>query len=98
MPYPRDADIESLLRALLDGGVELIVVGGVAAVLHGAPTTTRDLDIVHRRTPENIERLLAVLGALDATVREPGWSCKDRQHCWHSGCQWGGPDAEKQIL
>lgn len=72
MPYPRDADIESLLRALLDGGVELIVVGGVAAILHGAPTTTRDLDIVHRRTPENIERLLAVLGALDASVREPG--------------------------
>jgi hypothetical protein len=33
--------------------VEFIVVGGVAAVLQGAPVVTFDLDILHRRTPEN---------------------------------------------
>lgn len=38
---------------------------------HGAPTTTRDLDIVHRRTPENVDRLLAVLSQLHALVRDP---------------------------
>jgi len=40
-----------------------------AGVLRGAPVTTVDLDIVHRRHPENVSRLLAVLGELDATYR-----------------------------
>jgi hypothetical protein len=51
--------------------VEFIVVGGVAAVLHGALTTTQDLDIVHHRAAENIKRLLAVLQQLDAKHRDP---------------------------
>ena len=72
MPHPKTADIRALLEALEIGGVEFIVVGGVAAVLHGAPTATFDLDVVHRRTPENVARLLAVLEKLDATIREPG--------------------------
>jgi hypothetical protein len=39
--------------------------------LQGAPATTLDLDIVHRRTPENVERLLSVLQLLNAVVRKP---------------------------
>jgi hypothetical protein len=50
--------------------VEFIVVGGAAAVLHGAPITTEDLDIVHRRTPGNVSRLQNLLQELDAHVRE----------------------------
>lgn len=69
--YPARADLSALLRKLLEGKVEFIVVGGTAAVLHGSPTTTYDLDIVHRRSSENVERLLRVLGNLDAIVREP---------------------------
>jgi hypothetical protein len=46
------------------------VVDGAAAVLHGAPITTEDLDIVHRRTPENVSRLENLLDELDAHVRE----------------------------
>ena len=38
-------------------------------VIQGAPITTNDLDIVHQRTPENIERLLDLLLRLDATMR-----------------------------
>lgn len=53
--------IEQLLVELLEAGVELIVVGGLAAVFLGVPVVTFDLDIVHRRTPDNVERLLAVL-------------------------------------
>ncbi|HEY0992387.1 MAG TPA: hypothetical protein VGD80_35285 [Kofleriaceae bacterium] len=49
--------------------MEFIVVGGAAAVLQGAPITTRDLDIVHRRTPENVARLLEVMLQLDAIMR-----------------------------
>lgn len=52
--HPSAADLPALLAALCDMGVEFIVVGGAAAVIHGAPVTTNDLDIVHRRTTENL--------------------------------------------
>jgi hypothetical protein len=70
--HPKEADLEALVQALVDAGVEFIVIGGAAAVLHGAPTTTQDLDIVHRRTADNVDRLAAVLDRLGAHVREPG--------------------------
>ena len=60
----------SSFRQLSKAGVEFIVVGGAAAVLHGAPITTEDLDIVHRRSPENVARLKTLLDGLDAHVRE----------------------------
>lgn len=58
-----------LLRALQDGGVEFILVGGLSAVLHGAPIHTQDVDIVPQREPQNLERLLRVLDGLDAVYR-----------------------------
>jgi hypothetical protein len=42
-------------------GVEFIVVGGTAATIHGSARLTRDLDIVYRRTPDNLRRLVAAL-------------------------------------
>ena len=62
-------DSAEILRRLGDAGVELIVVGMAAGILQGVPTTTRDLDIVHRRTPENVDRLLRVLRDIDAVAR-----------------------------
>ena len=41
----------------------------VSAIPQGVPLTTMDLDIVHRRTPENVERLLRVLATLDEIER-----------------------------
>jgi hypothetical protein len=67
--HPRVADLDALIQALLGAGVEFIVVGGAAAVLHGAPVTTQDLDVVHRRTTDNVQRFAALLGDLDATFR-----------------------------
>lgn len=63
------SDTSALLRALCDAEVEFIVVGMTAAVLLGVPATTLDLDIVHRRTPDNLDRLLDLLGRLDAYYR-----------------------------
>ena len=60
-----------LLRALARGNVDYIVVGGVAAVLEGAPITTLDLDILYDRRPENLEHLLAVLRSVNARYRDP---------------------------
>jgi hypothetical protein len=57
------------LIRLADAHVEAIVVGMTSGVIQGVPTTTWDLDVVHRRTPENVERLLRVLEDLDAVAR-----------------------------
>jgi len=62
-------DPVEILRRLAGGQVELIVVGMAAGVLRGAPVTTLDLDIVHRRNPDNVARLLRVLADLDAVYR-----------------------------
>jgi hypothetical protein len=58
-----------ILFRLADEGVDFIGVGMVSAILQGVPLTTMDLDIVHRRTPDNVDRLLRVLGDLDAVAR-----------------------------
>jgi len=63
--------ISKLLAALDAHGVAFVVVGGVAAVMHGAPYTTFDLDIVHDRSDANVARLLAALAELNARYRDP---------------------------
>jgi hypothetical protein len=63
-------DFWAILQTLCDHQVDFIVVGGVCAVLHGAPLVTMDLDIVHSRTPENLDRLLSALQELGAYYRE----------------------------
>jgi predicted nucleotidyltransferase len=62
-------DFLAILDALRARGVDYIVVGGVSGVLHGAPITTFDLDVVHSRASENIDRLIQALGDLDAFSR-----------------------------
>jgi hypothetical protein len=57
------------LRALYDGGVEFILVGGLAATVNGAPVNTYDIDVVHSRDPANVARLLPALETLDAVFR-----------------------------
>jgi hypothetical protein len=59
------SDFPQVLRALRIGGVEFIVVGGLAAVLNGAPVNTFDLDIVPDQDPANAERLGRVLRLTD---------------------------------
>lgn len=66
-PAPRFRDA---LETLARHGVEFVVVGGVAAVLNGAPISTLDLDIVHARSEENLDRLLAALTEIDARYRD----------------------------
>jgi predicted nucleotidyltransferase len=62
-------DFESLLRTLLDHDVEFILVGGVAANLHGSARATFDIDVVYRRTPDNIARLVTSLSPLEPYLR-----------------------------
>jgi DNA-binding transcriptional LysR family regulator len=59
-----------LLRALVDGGVDFVIIGGVAAQVHGSPILTRDLDVCYRLDRDNLERLAAVLHDLLAVRRQ----------------------------
>jgi hypothetical protein len=60
---------EALFGCLERHGVEYVLIGGLAAVLHGSPLPTLDADICPSRTPENLERLAAALDELDARIR-----------------------------
>jgi predicted nucleotidyltransferase len=55
----------AILERLTDGGVEFCIIGGIAAVLHGATRTTIDLDVAAPFTEENLTRLLSALADLD---------------------------------
>lgn len=66
------ANVKETLTALAQHEVSFIVVGGVAAVLAGAPISTFDLDIVHERSPSNAARLLSALTQMEARYRDPG--------------------------
>lgn len=63
------AKLVEALRLLATERVEAILVGMLSAVVRGAPATTFDIDIVHRRTPENVDKLLRVLLSIDAVHR-----------------------------
>jgi predicted nucleotidyltransferase len=58
-----------LLQALAGAGVEFIVIGGVAAIHHGSARNTFDLDVLYRRTEENINRLVNAIEPLHPYLR-----------------------------
>jgi predicted nucleotidyltransferase len=62
-------DPTRLLRALVDGQVDFVVIGGVAAVLHGSARNTFDLDICFASDPGNLEALGSTLVGLQARLR-----------------------------
>jgi predicted nucleotidyltransferase len=65
-------DYLAILKTLRHHRVDFVIVGGVCAVLHGAPLATFDLDVVHSREPNNLARLIAALKELEAHYRIPG--------------------------
>ena len=54
-------DYRSLLETLAGAEVEFILVGGVAATIHGSARLTQDVDVVYARSDENIARLASAL-------------------------------------
>jgi predicted nucleotidyltransferase len=62
-------ELSQVIPSLVNAGVEFIIVGGVAASAHGSARSTEDLDIVYRRTEENIERLVQALAPYQPYLR-----------------------------
>jgi hypothetical protein len=51
--------------------VRYVVIGGLAAVLHGSPLPTLDVDICPAADQANLARLAAALEEMDARIRTP---------------------------
>lgn len=67
MPEPLQP--EPLLATLAEHGVQYVLIGGLAAVLHGSSALTNDADICPDASPENLERLAGALRDIDAQIR-----------------------------
>lgn len=64
-----DLDVREMLRQLVAGGVDFVVIGGIAVLLHGYPRNTRDLDIAFAFDDGNLAALGTVLIKLEAKLR-----------------------------
>lgn len=62
-------DPAALLRVLDDHGVRFVLIGGLAAAVHGSPYVTTDVDVTPATDPTNLANLSAALRALDARIR-----------------------------
>jgi hypothetical protein len=60
---------EAIFAALNAAGVDYVVIGGIAAVLHGSPLRTGDADVCPERGDANLERLATALTAINADIR-----------------------------
>lgn len=61
--------LRTMLRRLTEGGVDFVVVGGVAVITQASPRFTKDLDICYSTEQENLDRLGAVLLEMGAQLR-----------------------------
>lgn len=59
----------TVLRALTEAGVRFVLIGGLAGHEHGSTTVTNDVDVCYDRSPDNLDRLAAALGAMHARLR-----------------------------
>lgn len=60
---------DTVFGVLVRSGVEFIVIGGAAATIHGSARVTRDVDIVYRRTAENLRRMVDALSPFSPYLR-----------------------------
>ena len=58
-----------ICQILNEEGVEYVVVGGFASVVHGSSLPTQDIDVVPSRQRENLDRLARGLRRMNAMIR-----------------------------
>jgi hypothetical protein len=61
--------IEAPLRLLGEYRVNCVIVGGVAAAIHGSLLLTNDLDVCYARDAPNLKQLAAALQSVHARLR-----------------------------
>src|SRR3954467_2927952 len=64
-------ELALVAKALNEHRLEAILIGNMAAALHGAPVSTIDIDLFFRKTPRNMQKLKQVAAALGAVILRP---------------------------
>jgi len=62
-------DVEKQIRLVGDFQIDCVLVGGVAATVHGSAIPTQDLDICYLRDPGNLTKVVKALRSVNATLR-----------------------------
>jgi hypothetical protein len=62
-------DFETVVRRLNEHGFEFVLIGGIAALAHGATLLTFDVDVCCSFEPENLWRLQRALDGLNPVHR-----------------------------
>jgi predicted nucleotidyltransferase len=80
-------DFRRVLSALTGGEIDFIVIGGLAAIMHGVGRTTYDVDVVYARTPANMQRIVNALAPFEPYLRgaEPGLPFKFDERTLRNG-------------
>src|SRR6266513_6259582 len=79
-------DLAQIIPPLVKAKVDFILIGGMAAILHGSARVTVDVDVVYSRTDENIERLVGALAPHRPYLRDAppnlpfAWNAKTIRH------------------
>lgn len=60
---------EAIISALVARGIRFVVVGGVAATVHGSARFTNDIDICYDAAADNVQRLVELLVEWKAYLR-----------------------------
>ena len=60
-----------VLHTLISYKVDFVLIGGLAARLHGSPSVTNDLDVCHDDSTENLKRVTRALAEMEARLRLP---------------------------
>ena len=60
---------EQIIATLVGEGVRFVVVGGVAASIHGSARLTNDIDLCYDASPDNVDALVSVLCGWHAYLR-----------------------------
>jgi len=63
---------QEILAALDRHGVRYVLIGGLAAILHGAPHVTTDVDVVPEESRDNLTHLSEAMKELNARIRVVG--------------------------
>lgn len=62
-------DPVEICAILTEEEVDFVVLGGFAAIIHGSPLPTEDIDVIPSRSEDNLERLATALNRMEAKIR-----------------------------
>jgi hypothetical protein len=62
-------NFQRLVALMAEAEVEFVVIGGLAATVHGSAYVTYAVDVCYARSPQNVERLCRALATIHPRLR-----------------------------